>query len=125
MDSNYLSALSPRDMEPRRVRRALLGALRYGKPLVVDLADADLWPALEEVFDRVRRGLLATITAGRVRREAEYAALVEDGDGPEYAVSAFHEDRLARFRLVVCTALRFPDDGLLEAMPVYRVKADA
>eukprot|EP00892_Ulva_mutabilis_P006196 jgi/Ulvmu1/3949/UM018_0172.1 len=124
MDSNYLSALSPRDMEPQRVRRALLGALRYGKPLVIDLADTDLWPALADMFDRVRRGLLASVTAGRVRQESEFAPLVEDGDGEEYKLAAFQEARLARFRFVVCTALRFPDQGLLQAMPVFRVKAE-
>lgn len=124
MDSNYLSALSPRDMEPQRLRRALLGALRYGKPLVVDLEAADLWPALDGMFARVRPGLLACVTSGRVLREAEYAALIDAADGPEYAVAAFQEDRLARFRFVVATGLRFPDEGLLEAMPVYRVKLD-
>lgn len=125
MDSNYLSALSPRDMEPQRVRRALLGALRYGKPLVLDLADADLWPAAAAIFDRVRPGLLTCVTSGHILREAEYGALVEEADGPEYEAAAFQEERLARFRFVVATALRFPDEGLLEAMPVFRVKVDA
>lgn len=42
-DSNFAVALSPADMDPNRLRRSLLGALRYGKPFVVDMMDADMW----------------------------------------------------------------------------------
>eukprot|EP00658_Telonema_sp_P-2_P063233 TRINITY_DN51955_c0_g1_i1.p1 TRINITY_DN51955_c0_g1~~TRINITY_DN51955_c0_g1_i1.p1 ORF type:complete len:154 (-),score=34.35 TRINITY_DN51955_c0_g1_i1:25-486(-) len=40
-DVNYLNACSSHDMSPDILRKALLGSIRYGKPLVVDTMDVD------------------------------------------------------------------------------------
>ena len=42
-DSNFVNALSPRDMALNTLRRSLLGAIRYGKPLVIDLGGLVGW----------------------------------------------------------------------------------
>ncbi len=61
-DTNYVCALSPRDMESDRLRRSLLGAIRYGKPLVLDLMDvAQLWRELAPAFDKLLPGLFAAL----------------------------------------------------------------
>ncbi|XP_077656869.1 IQ motif and ankyrin repeat domain-containing protein 1 [Urocitellus parryii] len=44
-DTNYVDAVNPEHLRPERIRLALLGALRYGKPLVFDLREVDLFPA--------------------------------------------------------------------------------
>jgi hypothetical protein len=33
MDSNYVNLLSPQHTQPARLRRSLLGSIRYGKPM--------------------------------------------------------------------------------------------
>ena len=40
-DTNYINALDPVQMQPATVRIALLGALRYGKPIVFDMMELD------------------------------------------------------------------------------------
>ena len=40
-DTNYINAVDPTQMKPEVVRMALLGALRYGKPIVIDMMDLD------------------------------------------------------------------------------------
>jgi hypothetical protein len=36
-DTNYLNCCNPRHMEPETIRLAVLGALRFGKPVVVSI----------------------------------------------------------------------------------------
>jgi hypothetical protein len=124
IDSNYVNALSPNDMLPERLRRSALGALRYGKCMVLDLMEVDVWGSMEQQFDAVSRGLLRLLISGDIVKQEHFSKLVKPGDGPEYAVELFSEDRLALFRFLVTTSLKFPDEGLVGAMKVYRVKAE-
>jgi hypothetical protein len=49
-------------MAPDKLRRSVLGALRYGKPLVLDLMDcAGLWGEMDGAFGAVQPGLLQAI----------------------------------------------------------------
>lgn len=41
-DTNYVNACSPRSMESDVLRIALLGAIRFGKALVVDMQEVDM-----------------------------------------------------------------------------------
>ena len=58
--ANTLEAMSPSNMEPERIRMALLGAVRHKKPLSVDLGDCgvDMFDVLRMKFDEVQPGLL-------------------------------------------------------------------
>jgi hypothetical protein len=125
MDSNYVNALSPYDMERERLRRSVLGALRYGKPLVLDLMEVDVWGSMHEQFNAASPGLLPLLISGDVVKEQHYARLVKPGDGDEYALCRFGDDRLQLYRFVVTTTLKFPDETLLGALHVFRIKADA
>ena len=124
IDSNNVNALSPHDMASDRLRRSVLGALRHGKPLVLDLMEVDVWGAMKDTFDAVQPGVLELLTSGDIIHEVHYSKLVRPGDGPEYQLGQFTEDRLALFRFVVATSLKFPDEGLMAAPEVYRVKAE-
>jgi hypothetical protein len=125
IDSNYVNGLSPNDLAPERLRRSVLGALRYGKCVVLDLMDVDVWASMEEQFKAVLPGLLGLLISGDIVKEQHYCKLLKPCDGPEYAAENFREDRLMLFRFVVITSLKCPDDGLVGAMKVYRVKAEA
>ena len=52
-DVNYLSILNSNEMEPERIRKAILGGVRYGKPVVFDMDDANLFDQLEVFINRV------------------------------------------------------------------------
>jgi hypothetical protein len=53
-DVNYLNYCSSRHTQPSSVRMALLGAVRYGKPCVLDLGDVPVG-ALSVSLNRMRR----------------------------------------------------------------------
>jgi hypothetical protein len=40
---------------------AILGSLRYGKPLVVDMMEVDMYNTISNMFDRLMPGLLKAI----------------------------------------------------------------
>ncbi|KAL4842196.1 hypothetical protein H8958_002840, partial [Nasalis larvatus] len=83
-DTNYVDTVNPEHLKPERLRLALLGALRYGKPLVFDLREVDLFPAVQRQLE--------------VEQE-RYLSLLRPTDGPEYSPTQFQEQRLEHFPL--------------------------
>ena len=53
-DTNYINARSQWDLQPENLRRALLGAIRYGKPLVLDMGHADVFSSVCESLDAIQ-----------------------------------------------------------------------
>ena len=63
-DCNLACYARPAEIEPAALRRKLLGALRYGKPLVLDMLSLELeHDMIEAVFDAVLPGLLNKVIA--------------------------------------------------------------
>ena len=58
----------PSDRPSEVLRVALLGALRFGKPLVIDFIDMELlWESICERFDEIQPGLLVRILNGSIK----------------------------------------------------------
>lgn len=68
-------------MDPRRLRRSLLGAIRYGKPLVIDMGGLVGWETLQRRLDTIRPDLAKVLLTHEIVTEREYMKLVESGDG--------------------------------------------
>ncbi|KAJ8305740.1 hypothetical protein KUTeg_016285 [Tegillarca granosa] len=68
-DTNYLNALSPHQMEPERVRMAVLGSIRYGKYLVLDMMEVDMFDTVGDVWDNIQKGLLSMIMDKTILQE--------------------------------------------------------
>ena len=60
-DTNYLNALAPKDMDIETIRLALIGALRFGKPLVIDMMEVDMFQTVSDRMDELLSGLMAKI----------------------------------------------------------------
>ncbi|EDO28821.1 predicted protein [Nematostella vectensis] len=60
-DTNYINALNPTQVEPEVIRLALLGAIRFGKPFVLDMMEVDMFDTMVMKFDDVQKGLLPSI----------------------------------------------------------------
>ncbi|EFJ52920.1 hypothetical protein VOLCADRAFT_115853 [Volvox carteri f. nagariensis] len=122
-DTNYVNALNSRHMEPHMLRRALLGAIRYGKAMVLDLQDCDLWPEMPRMFDQVlvHPGLLASVLDRSLLKEERYTALIRAEDGEEYDKNKFQESRIRAFGFIVLTSSRQPNPQLVERMYCLRV----
>jgi len=137
-DCNYLNYCSSRDMEPNSVRLAFLGAIRYGKALVMDIADVavdldeDLGAQLDAVEVGLFRALLGTGgTGGGLRhyiKEQKYISLIhpEERANPsqEYHPSNFQPMRTDRAMVILLTsqyATHLPLDWFSLMNPIHMV----
>ncbi|VFV20530.1 Hypothetical predicted protein [Lynx pardinus] len=123
-DTNYVDAVNPDHLRPERIRLALLGALRYGKPLVSDLRDVDLFPAVRQQPEAVQPGLAQELLGRGLLERERYLSLVRPADGPEYGPAGFQEARLRHFRLlsVTVTGAQRPSEEQLRVLLPVRVQ---
>ncbi|KAJ8305744.1 hypothetical protein KUTeg_016289, partial [Tegillarca granosa] len=90
-------------MSPDSIRIAILGAMRYGKPLVFDMLDMDLYETLKGKFDSVQDGLLDLILDRSITKEEYCGLLIKEEDGPEYDKNNFSPERMEDFMFIVVT----------------------
>ncbi|XP_033122921.1 putative IQ motif and ankyrin repeat domain-containing protein [Anneissia japonica] len=119
-DTNYLNALNPTMMQPEVIRMALLGALRYGKPFVIDMQEVDMFEACARRFDEVRKGFFEDIINKEIIKPEKYKKLIKETDGKEYNADQFIDARVKRFKFIVVMKLD-PSDEMLEKMYPIRV----
>ncbi|GAB1299477.1 IQ motif and ankyrin repeat domain-containing protein 1 [Apodemus speciosus] len=121
-DTNYVDTVNPEHLRPERIRLALLGALRYGKPLVFDLREVDLFPVVQQQLEAVQPGLAqALLNRGLLAKEG-YLSLLRPTDGPEYDPSQFQEARLENFRVFFVTKVQWPPADQLHTLLPVRVQ---
>ena len=94
-DTNYLNVCSPRDMSAEAMRMALLGAIRYGKPLVADLMDIDCWDVFAKRLDGVEDGLCAALMSKELLANDRFKSLIRKTDGDAYRLENFQPLRWA------------------------------
>uniref|UniRef100_UPI003AAD4062 IQ motif and ankyrin repeat domain-containing protein 1-like n=1 Tax=Centroberyx gerrardi TaxID=166262 RepID=UPI003AAD4062 len=114
-DTNYLNALNPEDMRPGKLRGALLGAIRFGKPLVIDMMEVELFDVVGDQLEQVKPGLSKELMSKELLQEERYLGIVHSSDGPQYDRTEFRSDRIEMFCLVLITKQRHPPDNLLTA----------
>uniref|UniRef100_A0A8D1NGA8 IQ motif and ankyrin repeat containing 1 n=2 Tax=Sus scrofa TaxID=9823 RepID=A0A8D1NGA8_PIG len=121
-DTNYVDAVNPEHLRPERLRLALLGALRFGKPLVVDLREVDVFPAVQRQLEAVQPGLARELLSRALLERERYLSLLRPNDGPEYGPAQFQEARLGHFRLFFVTKVRWPPAEQLRVLLPVRVQ---
>ncbi|XP_024903377.1 putative IQ motif and ankyrin repeat domain-containing protein LOC642574 homolog [Pteropus alecto] len=121
-DTNYVDTVNPDHLRPERIRLALLGALRYGKPLVFDLREVDLFPAVQRQLEAVQPGLAEELLSRRLLDGDRYQSLLRPNDGPEYGPTQFQEARLGQFRLFFVTKVQWPPAEQLRILLPVRVQ---
>ncbi|XP_035695684.1 putative IQ motif and ankyrin repeat domain-containing protein [Branchiostoma floridae] len=123
-DTNYLNAKNPGDMEPERIRMAIIGAIRFGKPVVLDMMDTHMFHAAADKFDVVQKGLLESVMTKDILVDQKYTSLVKDTDPDEYTdqSSAFRHGMVDGFRFILITSMASPSPELMQRMYVIRVQ---
>lgn len=121
LDTNYVNALSRHNMETNRLRRSIVGSIRYGKPLVLDLMDVDVWESVKFDLDLVKKDLLAMLMDRSILKDEAYLSLVKESDGEEYHPTKFSDERAAKFKLIILTAERFPAKEITDNTYCVRV----
>jgi len=126
-DTNMVNILDTRACELNRLRESLLGSIRYGKPLIVDLGAMDLWEAMEAGFDRIKEGLFSSLLSKALMDNQGYMELVTKDDKEEYQPTKFVHHMAKDFRFVVLTKMSCPPMEWIEncyAVEVIVTKRD-
>ncbi|XP_039220581.1 IQ motif and ankyrin repeat domain-containing protein 1 isoform X5 [Crotalus tigris] len=115
-DTNYLNTATPADMAVEAIRLALLGSLRYGKPLVFDMMELDMFDTVKKQLERLETGLTQALLSKKILGNERYRSLLRPTDGPEYAETEFQVARIEKFRLFVVTKRHHPPEDLLQTL---------
>ncbi|XP_002731762.2 IQ motif and ankyrin repeat domain-containing protein 1-like [Saccoglossus kowalevskii] len=113
-DTNYLNALNPKHMDIDTLRKALLGALRYGKPAVLDMMEVDMFETVAMRMDEIHKGLMELIMNKEIMKNEKYLVLTRESDGDEYSKNKFNQARVDNFRFFIITKLKYPPNDLIE-----------
>jgi tetratricopeptide (TPR) repeat protein len=103
-------------MHPTQLRLNVIGALRYGKPFVVNLRNKDLSEAfvrLQERFTAVDATMFNALIRGNARDPAIYTKWITDdvlAAHPEFEPKKFVASDTERFRFVLLTEEQMPQD---------------
>ncbi|CAH1774100.1 unnamed protein product [Owenia fusiformis] len=119
-DTNYVNAINPQFMDKDKLRLALLGAIRYGKPFVIDMMELDLWEQIEMRMNDVEAGLLKSILDKSIIQNEKYLSLLRDTDGDDYSRNRFTDLRTSNFKFVLITKNPYPSKDMIENFYVIR-----
>ena len=53
-------------MEPGKLRKSIIGSIRYRKPLVLDMMEVDMFEELNEHMDRVESNLFISLISKEI-----------------------------------------------------------
>ncbi|XP_030897301.1 putative IQ motif and ankyrin repeat domain-containing protein LOC642574 homolog [Leptonychotes weddellii] len=120
-DTSYVDAVNPAHLRPDRIWLALLGALRYGKPLVFYLREADLLPVVRRQLEAVRPGLARELLSRGLPEREGYLSLLRPAHEPEYSPSCFQVACLGHFRVIFVTEAQWPPAEQLQ-LPVWALR---
>eukprot|EP00794_Sanderia_malayensis_P004654 gene4654-5262_t len=120
-DTNYLNALNVKDMDPDVLRKALLGALRYGKYFVIDMMEVDMLENIERRINEIEKDLYHAILSKQILQNESYLSLVKKSDGDEYSKEKFNQSRLDNFKFLLITKMFNPPEQWLEMFYAIKV----
>lgn len=119
-DVNLLEVTSKDQMEPDRIRKALMGSLRHGKPIVFDMGDMDLFSAINQFLDGIQSGLTTLVLTKKVLEEDCIEKLIKPNDDSEYSNPMFYQTE--GFSFSVITSKEEVSDDVKSKMLVVRVE---
>jgi hypothetical protein len=101
-------------MQPDRLRKSLLGAIRYGKLCVIDMMEIDLVEQVVAAFEAVVPGLWELWMSKGILKDEAYMCLAKKDDGSDYDVTNFQQAKIeSQFRFAFMTSMRIPPESLL------------
>ena len=120
-DCNMHCYARPGDIEPDRLRIGLLGALRFGKPMVLDMMSLDLdEDTIQELFDAVRPGLWRKILNKSIMKQEHYDTLKTGEEDETYGSAYWSESTTAHYQFVLLSKHPLPPEWAQEAFFVIR-----
>jgi len=120
-DTNMLTALNPADMQPETIRKALIGAIRFGKPLVIDFMEVDMFEQVSEVVNRIQPKLMKQLMTKALLKDEKYMKLVKNSDDAQYQAGQFMHHFVENFKVIFITKNPYPPKALLDQTYPIRV----
>ncbi|XP_041039290.1 IQ motif and ankyrin repeat domain-containing protein 1-like [Carcharodon carcharias] len=118
-DTNFYNALNPGHMQPEVLRLGLLGAIRFGKMLVIDMMEVNMFQAVSRILDQIEGGLMEKLLNKELLLKDRFLSLIRPGDGPEYSRNEFSPIRTEKFKLVLISKLQnLPEELLNTFYPI-------
>lgn len=87
-DSNYVNACSATHLQTDKLRLSLLGAIRYGKPFVVDFQAADMTDTVLNALDTVQANLAEDLLSKAILKARAVLGIGRESKGGVAAVVA-------------------------------------
>lgn len=124
-DVNMAMAYRPDDTDPEVLRKLLLGALRFGKPFVLDMLSLPLTEeALADLLEPVLPDLPRLLLSREITSEDNYKRLLRPSDGDEYTnLTLWKERNLDFFSFILLTRLPVPPPWCVDSLFVLKVAA--
>nr|XP_042717213.1 IQ motif and ankyrin repeat domain-containing protein 1 isoform X9 [Chrysemys picta bellii] len=94
---------------------------RYGKPVVFDMMEVNMFDAVKRQLEGIESGLAEAILSKQILQNERYLSLVRATDGPEYSPTEFQATRLGNFKLFVVIKRHQPPEELLQILLPIRV----
>jgi len=105
-DTNIIDAKNPVEFDPERIRLALMGSLKFGKPLVLIISDTDqekIMGLIEEKINGISAGLYNALMDRSVMEPEKCNCMFRDSDEEQYRNP--YDYRASDFQFVVLTNL--------------------
>lgn len=119
---NNIDSLNKADMDPERLRKALIGGIRYGKPVAVTIETADLFDTVCERIEEIHKGLVDMILNTSILENEQFMCMVKEEDGSDFHVQNFNDSFTQHFRFIVLTKDEKPPQKLLNKFYVVRIE---
>lgn len=121
-DLNCLNCMDPETMKPERLRKAIIGSIRTGKPLVLDFMENDgpLLESFKNTCNMLGKDLFDHLTQRTlVNDEKNYLYLAKpEQDGKEYEAAQLTAVA-SKFKVIYCTSSETPSPAILKiSVPV-------
>ena len=138
-------------MSAENLRIGLLGAIRYGKCMIIDFDNMDMFDALQTFVNNVKSDLFEAILSKKGKRsyddsyflghldvrgtlvyifvsvieEEYYKTLVKPGDHKDYQVSGFNRSRVPHFKFVILMKTAPDEEWLDNTYPIQIVPSQS
>jgi hypothetical protein len=100
-DVNYLNTFEKESITPDRIRQAVIGGIRFGKQLVIDLMDnQEMLNIFKTACDELDSQLYNDLLDRSIIKDSKYMRLVRESDGEEYGPHFFDESLVESFQTI-------------------------
>ncbi|XP_034958576.1 IQ motif and ankyrin repeat domain-containing protein 1 isoform X3 [Zootoca vivipara] len=89
---------------------------RYGKPLVFDMMEVNMFDTVKKQLERLKPGLAEAMLDKKILQNERYLSLRRPTDGPEYAETEFQAARIEKFKLFIVTKQQHPPEEMLQQL---------